>query len=375
MGTPRLGLRRSILLLGALSWIALPVSLYAGPGGSGGGHGGGGGSHGGGGGSHGGVSHGGGSHVGSSGGGAHFGGAVHPGASGQASPAGRASASSGAAYAHSASIGLASRPAGSGANALSSFAAVEDVNHGRGSAAADPNLRSMAGHGWSFLPSSGITRTAPAPRVPARPVTPGRSPAASIPAILPVGPHHHPHHPHHPIVIYPGGGGCFFNGFTNVCGGGGFFYGGVGANYCFTGYGFWNCGYGGYGLGYANGYGYGPGPGYGLDVNAYSENEGYDSPNNSGRMDIYGGYTGDAPENSDQNTSAAPQAPRAQIILKNGSAYEVTAYWLSNGELYYRPVTGGLSHVPVDQLDLTATVEANSRNGVTFQLTDHPAEP
>ena len=50
----------------------------------------------------------------------------------------------------------------------------------------------------------------------------------------------------------------------------------------------------------------------------------------------------------------------------------MTAYWISNGELYYRPVTGGLNHVPLEQLDLSATVQANSRNGVTFTLTDRP---
>lgn len=154
-----------------------------------------------------------------------------------------------------------------------------------------------------------------------------------------------------------------------MCGGGPFFYGGFGPNYCFSGVGFWNCGFGGYGLGY----GYGGGYGYGVGLNAYPydlSGSAYDDAPNSDRIDVYGGYIGDGTGNTAGNAPAEPKAPPAQIILKDGSAYEVIAYWVSNGELYYRPVTGGLSHVPVDQLDLSATVEANSRNGVTFSLTD-----
>ena len=200
----------------------------------------------------------------------------------------------------------------------------------------------------------------------------------NIPAVRPVHPSHHPHH--HPPFWgsgFGGGfGGCFNNGFTSVCGANPYFYGGYGSNYCFSGIGFWNCGYGGgYGLGYYGGYGYAPGQGSDYDMSGSAVEGAYDSQNESGNLEVYGGYIGGGAENTEQNPATeTPQKPLPQIILKNGSAYEVTSYWVSNGELYYRPVTGGLNHVPVDQLDLSATVEANSRNGLTFELKDHPPE-
>jgi hypothetical protein len=149
-----------------------------------------------------------------------------------------------------------------------------------------------------------------------------------------------------------------------------------------------NCGSGygygfGYGYGYGNGFGLGYAPGYGgyglYDLPA----DGYYPPDNESYMDLGGGYIAEpggtvppdvnvgTPNPDEFGTEATPQAP-AQIILKDGSAYAVKSYWVSNGELYYQPVTGGLNHVPVDQLDLAATVAANSRNGVQFTLSDHP---
>jgi len=366
----RLSLRRSILLLGALSWIALPVSLYAGPGG-GGGHGGGGGGHSGGGHSSGG------SHSAGSG---HSSG-VHSGGSGYGSQPGRNPSGSGAPYSRSASANSASRSGGS--NNLSSFVPMQDSSPG--SSALNANLSQMAAHGWSFLPSSGITRPAAALRPSARPGVPVR--VTNTLGAVPRWPRSRPGwgaYPFNPFFPYGwfGGfgpfGGCFFNGFTNVCGANPFLYGAFSPNYCFSGAGFWNCGYGGfggYGLGYDAGYGYAPGPDSGYDVNAPSPNGPDDSQNDSEQMVIDANYIGNGTQNPEQNTSGGtPQAPLTQIILKNGSAYAVTAYWVSDGELYYRPVTGGLNHVPVDQLDLAATVQANSRNGVTFQLTDHPRQ-
>jgi hypothetical protein len=91
-------------------------------------------------------------------------------------------------------------------------------------------------------------------------------------------------------------------------------------------------------------------------------------------MDIYGGYIGDRAPDSAETETTVPAAPPTQIILKDGSAFAVTSYWVSNGELYYRPVTGGLNHVPLERLDLSATVEANSRNGVPFTLSVQPPQ-
>ena len=346
----RLSPRRSILLVGAFSWFFLPLTVYAGPGGGSGGHGGGGGSHG--------------------GGGAHTsGGASH--VSSHAPSAGRVSPTSGGANTRLPYAGSSSRPQ---AYSPMNFVAAEDFNRGFGSSAVDANLSRLAGHGWSFLPSSGVSRpTVAATRLPSRPALPAR--VGNIPAILPIRPHHYPPH-------FVGGwyGGCFFNGFTNVCGFNPFFFG---ANYCFSPVGFWNCGYGfGYGVGYYDGYAYGPnyGPGYGpgYDLNGYPVDTPGDAQNTPGNADNYPPYFGNLNENAGQNAPQEPQQPASepptQIILKNGSAYLVTAYWVSNGQLYYRPVTGGLSHVPLNQVDITATVQANSRNGVSFQLTDHPPD-
>jgi len=146
-----------------------------------------------------------------------------------------------------------------------------------------------------------------------------------------------------------------------------------------------NCGYGsGYGYGYGFGYGlgfYGLGYGWNGLYPLPTDGYGYYAPDSNGYMDMYGGYVPEpgqgTPPNSDANPPqpdevgpAANPAVPTQIILKGGTAYAVKSYWVSNGELYYQPVTGGLSHVPVDQLDLAATLNANAKNGVPFTLTD-----
>jgi len=147
-----------------------------------------------------------------------------------------------------------------------------------------------------------------------------------------------------------------------------------------------NCGYG-YGYGYGYGFGYGLGF-YGLGYGAYGlypfppDGYGYYAPD-SGYTDMYGGYVPEPGENISPAPGANAPPPEevgpavnpavpAQIILKDGTAFAVKSYWVSNGDLYYQPVSGGLSHVPVDQLDLAATVKANAKNGVTFSLTDRP---
>ena len=94
-------------------------------------------------------------------------------------------------------------------------------------------------------------------------------------------------------------------------------------------------------------------------------------------MDIIGGYYGDTPPgdvsvanttgsaSSGQGSSAAVPS---QLIFKDGSSYAVKAYWVSGHDLYYQPVYGGLNHIPLDQFDLSATVDANTRAGVPFTL-------
>lgn len=341
----RLPLRPFLLLLAALSWLAFPVTLSAGPGG-GGGHGGGGGGHAGGGGHNSGGSHGGG----------------HSGQSSHAPSGGHLSGPSVGNYGRAPASSRGVTVAGPGFNMLSSF--VPDSGSGFAHpAAATPELVEMAAHGWTFLPSAGISRPATVAHAPVRPVFPVRP--NSFPSNLPLRPRPRAPFGYYPYWGYGFGGPCLFNGFTSFCGWNPFWFG-YGANYCLSGIGFYDCGYGAYGYPYA--------PGYGWDWTSSPGAGGeYESPDNSGAMDMYEGYVGSGNENAEPN-NAAPRQPLTQIILKNGSAYEVTAYWVSNGELYYRPVTGGLGHVPLEQLDLSATVAANSRNGVTFTITDHPPE-
>ena len=379
--TARPALRCCALLFGAVCWIALPASLYAGPGGHGGG---------GGGGSHGGWG-GGGSHGSSSSGGGHsYGGASHSGGSSYSHSGGYASSAPRVGYpGRASSHAAASVNTGSaGYSSLSNFVAVGDADPAH-LAANNPALVNMASHGWRFLPSSGISRPDAATRAPSRAVIPQRS--MFIPSVHPY--RSHPVRPRLPFGytgFWGSRSGCFFNGFTPVCGANPYFYGAYGPNNCFSAFSYWGCGYGlgygyGYGLGYGygDGYAYGPGPGYGygygVDDSALPDTDSgaatqppYDD---SGDSNVYMGPILPGSAEAAQPEPSAPRTPPTRIILKNGSAYEVTAYWVSDGQLYYRPVTGGLNHVPLEQLNLSATVEANSRNGLTFTLTDRPPQP
>jgi len=336
----RLPFRLSTLLFAALVWAAVPNLAFAGPGG---GHGGGGGGH--------------------SGGGGHGGGAGHSGGGHASAAAGHNSSTSSGNY-HSTVNGpsggysgyaqpnsYAASGAGAGQRSLSSFVPSFESAAQRG--ATEAALSRLAAHGWDFTPSSGITRAVAAPGV-------------RFPGILP--------------LRWPSGGRRFPYATATIIPGAGFGFGGYP---CPRRCGFQGCGFGpGYGFGY---YGYGLGYGVG-GIYPYLADEYYSpdvSPDSAGYTDLNGDYIaepgGTVPPdveagtpNPDEPGPAETAQPPAQIILKDGSAYAVKSYWVSNGQLYYQPVTGGLSHVPVDQLDLAATVAANSRNGVPFTLSDRP---
>jgi len=369
---PRLPIRSSVLLFAAFSWLSLPAVAFAGPGGQGGGHGGGGG----------------GGHAGGGGGG-HSGGYASAGA-GHSSPS-----SSG-----HAPVSASGPSAGYRGNAPTNYSGVSSNGTAPGTissstpssgaagerdAATYAALAHLASHGWNFTPSSGVNHLVAAQRAPVKVASAPQT--VRLPVILP---------PHAPItgrrafatatnIPRPGLGPrrpCFFTGFTTVCGSGfGFF--GLGLYPCPWQFGFAGCGYGlGYGFGYGPGYGYGYG--YSADGSNPAPTSEYSSPEGNSYMELNGEYVAEpgagimppvadspAANPDDVGPGTVPAVP-AQIILKDGSAYAVKAYWVSNGELYYQPVTGGLNHVPVAQLDLSATVAANSRNGVPFTLTDRP---
>ena len=350
--TPR-RFRSSLLLAAAFCWIASPAVVHAGPGG---GHGASGGGHAGSGGGH--ASSGGG-HAGSGGG--------HTGSYASGSIGHAPAPASGGHYAGSMYSGGAYRSGGGapvGSFASTSFVSPSASGSGSAdgrSAATNAALSQLASHGWNFAPSSGVTRAVAAPvrsgvHVPvSRGVPVVVPPRGPFPRRLPFAT---------TVIVSPGfgfnRGGCINNGFTTVCGiGFGSFWGlGPWGGYCSFG---WDCadGYGYYGGGYY------PGP---ADQSMYYD----EGPQNSGRMDIYGGYSPDALSQPSSVDDTAPAPPPTQIILKSGTSFAVRSYWVFNGELYYKPVTGGVSHVPLEQLDLAATVQANSRNGVSFNLSENP---
>jgi len=66
--------------------------------------------------------------------------------------------------------------------------------------------------------------------------------------------------------------------------------------------------------------------------------------------------------------SPADPAVLPVLALKNGWTYEVTDYWVANGQLHYVTSYGGENAVPFDAIDFDRTTQQNSERGVTFTL-------
>jgi predicted heme/steroid binding protein len=60
------------------------------------------------------------------------------------------------------------------------------------------------------------------------------------------------------------------------------------------------------------------------------------------------------------------------IYLKDGTVYDVSDYWLADGQVHYKTVDGAEGAFGVDQLDLQQTVDKNADRGVTFSLQPAP---
>ena len=356
------------LFLAFLS-LLLPETMLAGPGGAGPGGGG-----------HGGGGHAGGGHS-AAGSGGHMVGAPGGHTSGAPVSGSRGNASPGNNWSY---IGGAEHSEAVVSGGHLGVLASPDVNFGR-DAATEASLAQMAGHGWNFLPSSGVRPAAQPSHTPARTANFASHPAFGPGRPYGRGPYIYGIFPYGPLYGIPGfgfglGGNCF-NGFTSFCGPAGYgFYGGPCARYGYPFCGTFGLGWGYGGVGFT---GYAP---YGDQEFApnYIETPTSDSSDNGQGADAGGNYSDLPPENppvadtsagaaSSQVAVAAPSVP-AQLIFKGGSAYAVTAYWVSGTELYYRPVYGGTNHVPLDQLDLPATVEANTRAGVPFTLSARPPQ-
>ena len=75
-------------------------------------------------------------------------------------------------------------------------------------------------------------------------------------------------------------------------------------------------------------------------------------------------------------SSENAQGARPVLVFTNGWTFEVTDYWIDNeGELRYVTTYGGTNIVPLQTLDLYATVKANARRGITFTLKLRPGDP
>jgi hypothetical protein len=70
---------------------------------------------------------------------------------------------------------------------------------------------------------------------------------------------------------------------------------------------------------------------------------------------------------------------KPQLYLKDGTVYNVTDYWLVNGEIHFKTLDEGgtksVEHViPFEDLDLQQTIDVNTRMGFRFVLRNAPIE-
>jgi hypothetical protein len=175
--------------------------------------------------------------------------------------------------------------------------------------------------------------------------------------------HYRVYYPYYPYGFYPYGYGFGF----------GFGFG------CDP---WWGCP--GYGFGYGAGFGYGGGYGYDGDLGYYSGAPDYggsdlnfnistppSSREDMGAPEDNAGDWQDAPADTSQQNNANPQ-PYAVLILRDGSSYAVSDYWLAAGKLHYVTSYGGENSIDANQLDLQRTVNENALRGVTFTLRPAP---
>jgi hypothetical protein len=348
---------KPFLALSFAAFLALaPAPVFAQHGGGGGG---GGGSHGGGGG-------GGGSHA-SSGGGGH-------------ASTGSSHTSSGGSHSTSASTGgNPANPNGGGHwwNPFHSNSGNSEAKSGTNAGAkgtSDGTARFAAGNNvWQDPPATNSRATAnyyagSNRSAASSAVKPVRNTFANNPRATGISEgrfHHHPiiFYPYYPFGFYPFGYGFGF-GCDPLWG-------------CPAGFGY---GFGfGYGLGYGAGFGYGGGdlgyysgaPDYGgsdLNFNATTPS----SPEDMGSPEGNAGDWQDASVDNSQSSNASPQ-PYVVLILRDGSSYAVSDYWLAGGKLHYVTSYGGENSIDANQLDLQRTVNENALRGITFTLRPAPS--
>ncbi|MGH9740324.1 MAG: hypothetical protein ACRD4X_17315 [Candidatus Acidiferrales bacterium] len=67
------------------------------------------------------------------------------------------------------------------------------------------------------------------------------------------------------------------------------------------------------------------------------------------------------------------RGPDTLIYLADGTNYAVANYWLAGGDLHYVTSYGAEDAMPIGQIDLQRTVDANAARGVQFTLRPTPA--
>lgn len=106
-------------------------------------------------------------------------------------------------------------------------------------------------------------------------------------------------------------------------------------------------------------YGYGYGYDFGIDPTYYSADPQSAAPTYARPAYRYKGQ----------------QRDLVELYLKNGTAFDVTDYWLEDGKIHFRTPEGSVEQViGVDQLDLQTTVDVNARRGWQFVLRNEPVE-
>ena len=135
---------------------------------------------------------------------------------------------------------------------------------------------------------------------------------------------------------------CFFNGIGTLCG---------------SSFGYFGFGYGGFGYPWPYDYDYGMA---GVSAQPVDNSETADA-------NLYATYQpGTAPQPLPAEQAEA--TPLILLVLKDGTIYGVTDYWLDHGKLHYLTSYGGSNTMSMDQLDLQKTVDENWKRGVTFVL-------
>jgi hypothetical protein len=62
------------------------------------------------------------------------------------------------------------------------------------------------------------------------------------------------------------------------------------------------------------------------------------------------------------------------LFLKDGTVYAITDYWIADNKLHYVTNYGGENSIPLDQLDMQRTVDANAKRGINITLRPTPQQ-